>query len=101
MAQQTSTQALEGVLHTIPQLIPDPSALLNRKLEISLQPARGRVFRSLWQSRTMANSIEERELIKAVSVQNALEVELQVRRARCAGSVPQQPKQESVSDDSP
>src|SRR5579875_1450640 len=49
----------------------------------------------------MANAIEEGELIEAIAVENALEIELQVCGSRRARRVPQQAQQHAICDYAP
>src|ERR1700689_273071 len=44
MPKEPSAKGLEGILDSVSQLVADPPSLLNGKLEVLLQPTRGRIL---------------------------------------------------------
>src|SRR5271157_254390 len=80
MSQESGAEFDQRPFNSIAQVVADAAALVDRDLEVLLQQAARGVFRALRQACPVTKTIENRELVESVLVEDAFQIELDVAR---------------------
>src|SRR5215469_16950446 len=101
MLEECSTKNFQGLFNAVTQFVTNSQALFNGIEVIILKEAIRRFLARFWESRSMAEAVEQCELIKAIAFENAFKIEFKVCRSRGSGGVSKQPQGNAIGQNSP